>query len=196
MKRTKLLLLSFVSCVAIAMMLPAEKKNREPDYWNELAEACLEEGLTESAFQCYEECIAEGSANSAIFYNFGELLLLSRREAAVYYDADTQLIFDRACLLFEMALEADPNNFEMAMDIAINHWLIQPWRPEEAVLAGDHALSLAVTEDECGQAGVHLARTQLRAGLYNQALDTLARVHSPDYFWLKRKLISRIQPQI
>jgi tetratricopeptide (TPR) repeat protein len=194
MKFLQVALLAIIGCALFSIINSSCRGLSGADYWSAQAQTYLEEGLPECAFQSYENCIAEGSANAVIYHDFGDLLLLSREEAAAHYDIDTQQVFDRACLLFKKALSADPRNCEMAAEIARSHYLVQPWRQEEALKAWEQALSLATTDDQRDEISVQFARAQLKAGLQVQALNSLSQVRSPEYATLKRVLLSRMSP--
>jgi Tfp pilus assembly protein PilF len=195
MKRIMLQIL--VLCAFLAVIHSDKPKTRESaQYWSAMAETYLVDGSCEGAFTCYEDCIAEGTADAAILYEFGELLLCSQEAAKEFYGEDTQQIFDRAFLLFRRALEADPMNWELAANIARNHNVVQLWRPEEAFEAWERALSLSTTEDQREEVWLNLARAQFRAGRNAEALESLGFLHSPEYDTFKGALTAQVDQQM
>lgn len=169
------------------------QKKGDAIYWNELADRYLHEGPILKAFECYEKGIASDATEPAIFQNLGTALFLYRKDANKYYGLDEQQIFDRVFELYDQALKLDPNNFALATDIAMTYYGIRPQRPAQALKAWRHALSLATTDVEREGIHVHLARTEINAGLFGGAYHSLAEVKNPTYAEMKETLTRRIR---
>jgi len=175
------------------LQLKKIQKKGDAIYWNEVAEQYLHEGPISKAFECYEKGIASDATESAIFQNLGTALFLYRKDAAKYYDLDEQQVYDRVFEIYDKALKLEPDNFALATDIAMTYYGIRPQRPEQALKAWRHALSLATTDVEREGIYVHLARTEINAGLLGGAHNSLAAVKDPVYAEMKETLIRRLR---
>ena len=181
------------SKIATALELKKIQGKGDAIYWNEQADHYLHEGPITKAFECFEKGIAFDPTEAAIYQNLGTALFLYRKDAAKYYNLDEQQVYDRVFELYEQAMKQDQDNFALATDIAMTYYGIKPQRPEQALRAWRVALKLAPSGVEREGIFIHLARTEINAGFYGAARQSLVEVEDPAYAEMKEVLTRRVR---
>jgi tetratricopeptide (TPR) repeat protein len=174
----------------------------DPAVWNNLANIFAHSGPIEKAFPYYEEAIRLNPKESLYQHNFGTLIFLFRKDAARYFKCDEPAVFARALDLYARALALDPQNFQLASDVAQTFYGIPPTpgkAPEEAraeeirlvdtaLKSWTNAFSLASEHSEQEGILLHFARWNIRAGQFDAARTNLSGVTNVAYLQVKQRL--------
>ncbi|HRI16032.1 MAG TPA: tetratricopeptide repeat protein, partial [Verrucomicrobiota bacterium] len=175
-----------------------------PAAWNNLANTYAHVGPVEKSFPLYEEAIRLNPHEPVYLHNFGTLVFLFRRDATNYFKCDEQAVFQKAFQLYQEAIAQDPNNFQLAADVAQTYygWNL-PVRATDtnsaalqteaslattALKAWTNALSLAPTDLEREGVQLHFARWNIRVGRFEDARTNLAGVTNVAHAGLKERL--------
>ncbi len=142
---------------------------KNPAPWNQLANEFTHHGPVKKAFEYYEKAIELDPGEAIYYQNLGTTVYLFRTDSKEYYHLDEQKIFDKALALYQQAMKLDPNNFELAQDVAQTYYGIKPTRTDEALNAWTNALKIADTPIERDGVYLHLARFELNAGRFAAA---------------------------
>ncbi|HNU98794.1 MAG: hypothetical protein KA191_08680 [Verrucomicrobia bacterium] len=162
-----------------------------PAAWNNLADYYSRHGPTRLAFECLDEAIRIKPSEAVYQRNLATLVFLYRNEARIHYRlADEQQVLRRTLELYQKARRFDPNNFQLATDLAQVYYYLKPEKVEnparlkaagdkltdEALRAWLEARALARTDLDREGVAVHLARVCLRAGRLDQARQYLGEI--------------------
>ncbi len=170
-----------------------------PAAWNNLANYHGHHGQVKKAFGYYEKAIEISPKEAVYYHNFGTTVFLFRKDVKEHYGITETEVFDKALALYAKALEMEPNDFDLAEDIAQTYYGIRASskgskmaRPKEALKAWEYALKLAPGDFERQGIQIHLARTYLDLQSYEQARQALAKVDLPVYRDLRNRVGRRV----
>jgi tetratricopeptide (TPR) repeat protein len=178
---------------SIAMVEKAREIDpKNPAAWNQAANYYGHRGPITNAFIYYAKAI-ELETNEAIYYqNFATTVFLFRKDAMEFYKIDEQGVFNKALELYKKATDVDPDNFELAQDVAQTYYGIRPYRIEAALGAWTNALRVATTEIEKEGVYIHFARLNNNVGRTEVAKKYLSQVTNEVYDVLKNRLLRNI----
>lgn len=154
--------------------LQIDPKNAE--VWNNLANYFGHRGPAKKAFEYYAKAVELAPRETVYLQNFATTVFLFRRDAREFYGISEEEVFDRAMQLYRRAIELEPDNYDLALDVAQSYYSIRPARSPEAVVAWTHALRIARTDIQRENAHIHLARFKMREGLFDEARRHLGSV--------------------
>jgi predicted negative regulator of RcsB-dependent stress response len=86
-----------------------------------------------------------------------------------------------------------PDDFPLASDVAQTYYGIKPMRTNDALRAWTNALNVAHSEVEREGTHIHLARTKMMAGRYDEALAHLSLVVNENFADLKARVLNAVQ---
>jgi pentatricopeptide repeat protein len=152
---------------------------KNPATYNNLANAYGHHGPIEKAFDYYTKAIELNPSESVYYHNFGTTIFLFRKAAMEKYKITEQQVFDRALELYGKAQKYDPDNFELATDIAQTYYGIKPPRPDDAIKSWDYAMKIAENDAQRQAVHIHLARVKIHAGRFDEAREHLAKISEP-----------------
>ena len=158
------------------------------DIFNNLANIYGHRGSVRKAFDFYTRAIQLNPRESVYYHNFGTTVFLFRTDVKEHYGLNEQQVFDKALDLYAKAMKLDSTNFDMASDVALTYYGIQPPRPDAALRAWTNALRAAQTPAQRQEAGLHLARLKIKAGQFQQARGILNTVTNQEHLDVKRHL--------
>jgi tetratricopeptide (TPR) repeat protein len=175
---------------------------KEPAVWNNLANYYGHNGQPKQAFTCYDKAIELSPRQSVYYENLATIMYLFRTEAKEHYDLAEPQVFNRVMALYRKALAYDPQNFELATELAQTYYGFKPPRTkeveedlraetkhyEEALEAWRVALKLARDDLEREGVYLHLARINLMAGRTEEARRNLGLVTNATYTVVKERL--------
>lgn len=161
---------------------------KNPAVWNNLANYYGEFSPVTNAFAYYTQAIKLDPTEPVYYQNFATTVYLFRRDAMEFYHITEPEVFDKALSLYRQAMKLDPGNLVLATDYAESYYGIKPLRTNDALLAWTNALKIASTDLEREGVLIHLARTKIWAGLYDEAQSTLNTVTNAALADLKRRL--------
>ncbi|MDR3457398.1 MAG: hypothetical protein P4N60_08130 [Verrucomicrobiae bacterium] len=162
---------------------------KNPVVWNQLANYFGEYGQLTNAFADYTEAIRLDPAEPIYYQNFATTVYLYRKDAREYYHINEQQVFDKALGLYQQALKLAPDNLVIATDYAESFYGIKPLRTNDALVAWTNAFNICKDENEREGVRLHLARTKISAGFYDEAQGQLDAVTNSAFSDLKRRLI-------
>lgn len=170
-----------------------ELNPKNPTSWNQLANYYGHHGPVKKAFEYYDKAIELSPKEPVYYQNLATCVYLFRKDAKEYYNIEEQQIFDKAMALYEQALKLDPNNFELAQDVAQTYYGIRPPRTEAALKAWTNALNIAESPYEREGVQIHLARWKLSAGRFAEAHQHLDLVTNVLYGEIKARLLRNLK---
>lgn len=159
-----------------------------PAVWNNLANYYGENSPVTNAFKYYAQAIKLDPTEPVYYENFATTVYLFRKDAREYYHINEQQVFDKALALYRKAMKLDPDNLVLATDYAESYYGIKPLRTNDALVAWTNALKIAHTDLEREGVMIHLARTKIWAGMYDQAQAQLDQITNAALAYLKQRL--------
>lgn len=161
---------------------------KDPAIWNNLANLYGHNGEVKKSFEYYAKAIELEPNESVYYHNFGTTVFLFRKDAKEFYSITEQQVFDKALNLYSNAIRLDPQDFQLAADVAQTFYGIQPPRTEDSLRAWTNAFSLARDEEERQGVHTHFARVKIKAGRLAEAKAHLNAVTNDMYADLKQRL--------
>jgi tetratricopeptide (TPR) repeat protein len=161
---------------------------KNPAVWNQLANYYGHCGELTNAFAHYTEAIRLDPAEPVYYQNFATTVFLYRKDAREFYHINEQQVFDKALGLYRQAMALEPDSLVLATDHAMSYYGIKPMRTNDALVAWTNALKTAHNDVEKEAVQIHLARTKISAGMYDEARGHLALVTNAVYADLKRRV--------
>lgn len=141
----------------------------DAEVYNNLANFFGHRGPVKKAFEYYAKAVELAPREATYYQNFATTVFLFRKDAREFYQISEDEVFDRAMQLYRKALELEPDNYELAVDLAQSYYSIKPSRIPEAVAAWNYTLNLAPDDLQRERAHIHLARFKIRTGLFEEA---------------------------
>ncbi|MCU0783024.1 MAG: hypothetical protein MUF81_03060 [Verrucomicrobia bacterium] len=161
---------------------------KNPAAWNNLANHYGESGKVKTAFEYYAKASELNPAEPLYYHNLGNVVSLFRQAAMEFYRITEQQVFDKALELYAKAFKLDPQNFNLATDLARTYYGIRPTRTDDALKAWTNALAVAHDEIEREGVYIHFARFKWLAGRTNEARVHLNAVTNELYADLKNRI--------
>ena len=161
---------------------------KNPAVWNQLANYFGEFGELTNAFADYAEAIRLDPTEPVYYQNFATTVYLYRKDAREFYHLNEQQVFDKALGLYRQAMKLAPHDLVLATDYAESYYGIQPMRTNDALAAWTNCLNLCKDENEREGILIHLARTKIAAGRFDEAQAHLDAVTNRAFADLKRVL--------
>ncbi len=162
---------------------------KNPAVWNNLANYYGHVGMLTNAFAHYTEAIRLNPVEPVYYQNLGTTVYLYRKDAREFYGINEQQVFDKALGLYRSAMKLAPESLVLATDYAESYYGIKPFRTNDALAAWTNALQIAKDENEREGVRLHLARTKINAGLFDEAQGQLELVTNAVFADLKNRLI-------
>lgn len=159
-----------------------------PAIWNNLANLYGHNGEVKKSFEYYAKAIELDPNEPVYYHNYGTTVFLFRKDGKEYFGLDEQQIFDKALGLYSNAMRLDPEDFQLAADVAQTFYGIQPFRPDEALRAWTNAFNLARDDEERAGVNLHFARINIKAGRLDVAEAHLNSVTNQSHLEVKRRL--------
>jgi len=161
---------------------------KNPAAWNNLANYYAESGKVKTAFEYYAKAIELNPSEPLYYQNFAGTVYLFRKAAMEFYKITEQQVFEKALDLYNKAFKLDPQNFNLATDLAQTYYPLRPTRTDDALRAWTNALAIAHDDIEREGVQIHLARFKWLAGRTNEARAHLNMVTNEMYAELKRRI--------
>jgi tetratricopeptide (TPR) repeat protein len=175
---------------------------RNPAAWNNLANAYAHSGPVEKSFPMFEEAIRLNPVEPVYLHNYGTLVFMFRRDATNHFKCDEQEVFQKAFGLYQRAIALDPNNFQLAADVAQTYYgwrlprstnTVDATRAElelatTAMKAWTNALTLAPNDVDREGIQLHFARWNIRLGHLEEASQNLSTVTNTAHSVIRKRL--------
>lgn len=149
--------------------------------WSRLGRECLRLGEIKKAFECYERAVALEPKELGNYRDLSTAMFVYRRDAMEHYQIDEPAVFDRSLKLMRRAMELQPKNVDLAVELAMCYYSVKPARNQEAVIAWAYVRNLVKSDFERQAADLHMARFLIRDGHYHEAESLLAGVTHPEH---------------
>ncbi len=162
---------------------------KNPAVWNQLANYYGHNGELTNAFDSYTEAIRLDPAEPVYYQNFATTVYLYRKDAREFYRINEQQVFDKALGLYRQALKFAPENLVLATDYAASYYGIKPFRTNDALNSWTNALQICRDENEREGVLLHLARTKILTGFFDEAQAHLDTVTNRAFADLKSRLL-------
>ncbi len=162
---------------------------KNPAVWNQLANYFGEFGELTNAFAGYTEAIRLEPSEPVYYQNFATTVYLYRKDAREFYGINEQQVFDKALSLYQQAMKIAPSNLVLATDYASSYYGIKPMRTNEALASWTNALNICQDENERQGVLLHLARTKIAAGFFDEAQAHLDDVTNAAFGEVKSRLV-------
>ena len=162
---------------------------KNPAVWNQLANYFGHNGELTNAFASYTEAIRLDPSEPVYYQNFATTVYLYRKDAREFYGINEQQVFDKALGLYRDAIKLAPSNLVLATDYASSYYGIKPLRTNDALVSWTNALHICQDENEREGVFIHLARTKISAGFFDEAQAHLDAVTNAAFGELKVRLI-------
>jgi tetratricopeptide (TPR) repeat protein len=161
---------------------------KNPAVWNQLANYYGEYGGLTNAFEDYAEAIRLDPNQPVYYQNFATTVYLFRKDAREYYQINEQQVFDKALGLYQQAIKLDSNNLVLATDYAESYYGIRPLRTNDALVAWTNCYNICTDDNEREGILIHLARTKIAAGMFDDAKADLELVTNDAFADMKKRL--------
>lgn len=166
---------------------------KNPAVWNNLANYHGHCGPTRKCFEYYAKAIELNPTEPIYYQNLATTVFLFRKDASEFYGFNEQQVFDRALELYHKALKLAPKDFLLACDLAQTYYGIRPPRHDDALKAWEVALPLARNDIEKEGIQIHLARTKINMGRFDEAKKHLDLVGLEGYATVKSRLLRNLE---
>jgi tetratricopeptide (TPR) repeat protein len=166
---------------------------KNPAVWNNLANYHGHCGPVRKSFEYYAKAIELNPSEPIYYQNLATTVFLFRKDAGEFYGFDEKQVFDRALELYHKALKLAPKDFLLACDLAQTYYGIRPPRHEDALKAWEAALPLARNDIEREGIQIHLARTKINLGRFDDAKKHLDLVGLDGYATIKARLLRNLE---
>lgn len=165
---------------------------KNPDPWNNLAHYYQHRGPVKNAFRDYTKATTLNPDEPVFLRNLANTIYVFRKDAMEYYGISEREVFDKAIQLYRQALKFDPNNFQLAAELAEAFYLIKPLPTTEALQAWNGALSLAADDFEREGVYLHMARLELNSGMLDEGRKHLNLVTNEVYNTIKTRPVRKL----
>ena len=163
---------------------------KNPAAWNDYANLLGHLGPVSKMFEGYTKAIELKPTEPVYLENLATCVFIYRVDAkAFYHYTNDQQVFDKSLELYQQAFKLDPDNFELATELAQTYYGITPTRTDDALNAWTNALAIARTDLQKQGVYIHLARFKLNAGRFAEAHHDLEGVTNPELATLKKLLL-------
>jgi tetratricopeptide (TPR) repeat protein len=161
---------------------------KNPAVWNQLANYYGEFGELTNAFADYAEAIRLDPTEPVYYQNFATTVYLYRKDAREFYGITEQQVFDKALGLYQAAMKLSPNDLVLATDYAESYYGIRPLRTNDALVAWTNCLRICKDDNEREGILIHLARTKIAAGMFDEAQGIINTITNPVFADLTNRL--------
>jgi len=181
-----------------------------PAAWNNLANHYGHDGNVRKAFEYYAKAIALQPAEPVYYQNYATTVFLFRKDSMEFYNITEQEVFAKAMELYRKALSLDPENFNLAAEVAQTYYGIKPPKSDdaavnraaelkladEALAAWQVALRLARNDLERESVHLHFTRWQINSGRFDEARKNLDLVTNELLAVSRRTLTRKLTNQL
>ena len=145
------------------------------------------------ALDAYQKSIRLAPRAAVYRHNYAITLSLFQKEAAAHLKLKPREVSEEALKQITESLRLDPDNFEIAADLAETHHDFKPLPREKTLAAWKHASTLATTDDQRGWAELQMAIVNIETDHFDEAKRHLEKVNVEIYSKLKHRLLSAIE---
>jgi tetratricopeptide (TPR) repeat protein len=164
------------------------------EYWNDWGNEYGHNGPMTNMFVCFLNAVRLMPHESAYHRNLATSLFMYRKDAKDFFGVDEAQVFSMALREYRKARILDPENYELAKELALAHYAIRPFRAEEALAEWERVLTMTEKDSSLDKEEVYLnlARVNYMAARYSEAQKWLAKVKSSTHEDIRNILWHRI----
>ncbi len=164
------------------------------EYWNDWGTEYSRTGPMTNMFVCYLNAVRLMPHESTYHRNLATSLFMYRKDAKEFFGVDEAQVFSMSLREYRKARILEPENFELAKELALAHYAIRPFRAEEALAEWDRVLAMAETRSagEMEEIYLNLGRVNYMAARYAEAQKWLSKVRSPEHEDIRSILWQRV----
>jgi tetratricopeptide (TPR) repeat protein len=164
------------------------------EYWNDWGTEYSRSGPMTNMFVCFLNAIRLMPHESIYHRNLATSLFMYRKDAKDFFGVDEAQVFSMSLREYRKARILDPDNFELAKELALAHYAIRPFRAEEALAEWDRVLAMAEKESAVDKEEIYLnlGRVNYMAARYAEAQKWLAKVKSSTHEDIRNILWQRV----
>jgi tetratricopeptide (TPR) repeat protein len=180
---------------------------KNPAIWNNLANYYGHNGPVTNAFDYYAKAIELNPAEPIYYQNLATTVFLFRQDATNHFRITEKQAIDKAMALYRKALALDPDNFQVATELAQTYYLIKAppsgdreadrkaelEQAQTALAAWQYAFKLARDDLERQGVLIHFARIQINTGRFEEARRTLNSVTNAMFSGVKGTLMKKLE---
>lgn len=144
--------------------------------WHRRGHEYLHTRNVDGVFECFRNALEFDGAQSAYHQDFGNFLILYRKDACRLVDTDESSVISLALRELKQAVELKPDDFQLAKDYATTFGLLPPRWSAEARLAWQEAKQKAGTDFDCEYVELNLARLDIIQRRFSDAEERLRKV--------------------
>jgi tetratricopeptide (TPR) repeat protein len=164
------------------------------EYWNDWGNEYGHSGPVTNMFVCFMSAVRLMPHESAYHRNLATSLFMYRRDAREFFSVDETQVFNMALREYRKARILEPENYELAKELAQIHYAVRPFRAEEALVEWDRVLALAEKDSsiDIEEVYLNLGRVNFMAARYAEAQKWLTKVKSPVHTDIRNVLWMRV----
>ncbi len=164
------------------------------EYWNDWGTEYSRTGPMTNMFVCFLNAVRLMPHESTYHRNLATSLFMYRKDAKDFFGVDEAQVFSMSLREYRKARILEPDNFELAKELALAHYAIRPFRAEEALAEWDRVLVMAETKSavEIEEIYLNLGRVNYMAARYAEAQKWLSKVKSPAHEDIRNILWLRV----
>ncbi|HEY1170674.1 MAG TPA: hypothetical protein VGH19_04825 [Verrucomicrobiae bacterium] len=164
------------------------------EYWNDWGNEYGRSGPMTNMFVCFLNAVRIMPHEPAYHQNLATGLFMYRKDAKEFFGVNEEQVFSMALREYRKARILDPENYELAKDLAMVHYGIKPFRAEEALTEWNQVLVLAQKKPDANldEIYVNLGRVNFLAARYAEAQKWLSKVKAPEFEEMRNVLWARV----
>jgi tetratricopeptide (TPR) repeat protein len=164
------------------------------EYWNDWGTEYSRTGPMTNMFVCFLNAVRLMPHESIYHRNLATSLFMYRKDAKEFFGVDEAQVFSMSLREYRKARILDPNNIELAKELALAHYAIRPFRTEEALTEWERVLAMADKGSSVDKEEIYLnlGRVNYMAARYSEAQKWLSKVKSPAHEEIRNILWLRV----
>ncbi len=164
------------------------------EYWNDWGNEYGHSGPVTNMFVCFMSAVRLMPHEAAYHRNLATSLFMYRKDAKEFFGVDEAQVFNMSLREYRKARILEPENFELAKELAQMHYAVRPFRAEEALMEWERVLALAEKDSsvDLEEVYLNLGRVNYMAARYGEAQKWLSKVKSPVHEDIRNVLWLRV----
>jgi len=143
--------------------------------------------------EAYQKAIRFAPRKPLYRHNYAIALSLFQKEASAHMKCKPREVTLAALKQLTEALRLDPDNFEIAADLADTYLDFKPIPRDKTLAAWNHAATLATTNDQRNWVELQMAIVNIETHQFDKAKQHLEKVNVEIYAKLKQRLLSAME---
>ena len=164
------------------------------EFWNNWGAEYGHNGPMTNVFVCYLNAVRLMPHEPTYHRNLATSLFMYRKDAKDFLNVTEEQVFSMALREYRKARILDPENHELAKELALMHYAIRPFRAEEALTEWHRVMILAekISQVDAEEAYLNIARVNYMAARYSEAQKWLLKVNCIEHSEIRNVLWQRV----